>query len=76
VEELHGILKVLPTEQPMGSEDIYGLDTSIMWGSEDLQWQNGGPAGCSGGSSSVKATREDRKKFERAVEIVKELATQ
>ncbi|KAJ6496361.1 hypothetical protein C8R45DRAFT_1061849 [Mycena sanguinolenta] len=32
IEELHGILKTLPLEDPRGSEDIYGLDTSIMWG--------------------------------------------
>ncbi|KAF9003403.1 hypothetical protein BDQ17DRAFT_1356150 [Cyathus striatus] len=73
VEELHKILKAIPTEQPPGSEDIYGLDTSIFWGSEDLQWVNGGPQGCGGGTSSVKATEEDKKKFQRAVEIVKSL---
>ncbi|KAF9078488.1 hypothetical protein BDP27DRAFT_1396791 [Rhodocollybia butyracea] len=37
IDELHGILKELPTEQPPGSEDIYKLDTSIFWGSDDLQ---------------------------------------
>lgn len=29
VEELEDILKYLPTEDPSGSEDIYGFDTSI-----------------------------------------------
>lgn len=38
VDELHSILKTIPTESPPGTEDIYGLDTSIMWGSADLQW--------------------------------------
>lgn len=70
VEELEGILKTIPVESPPGSEDIYGLDTSIMWGSNDLQWSNGGPQGCTGGTSDVKATEEDKKKFNRAVEIV------
>nr|GAT57154.1 predicted protein [Mycena chlorophos] len=51
VDELHGILKTIPTESPPGSEDIYGLDTSIAWGSDDLEWYNGGPAGCGGGNS-------------------------
>lgn len=75
VDELHSILKELPTEQPPGSEDIYGQDTSIAWGSEDLEWMNGGPAGCGGspGSSTVQATDDDKKKFKRAVEIVNHL---
>lgn len=73
VEELHSILKSIPTESPPGSEDIYGLDTSIAWGSDDLEWANGGPQGCGGGTSSVKATEEDKIKFSRAVEIVEEL---
>ncbi|KAF8055160.1 hypothetical protein FPV67DRAFT_1680717 [Lyophyllum atratum] len=74
LDELHRILKDLPTEQPPGSEDIYGLDTSIAWGSEDLEWCNGGPQGCGGGESFVKATEEHKAKFKRAVEIVHELA--
>ena len=73
VDELYGILKTLPVESPPGSEDIYGLDTSIAWGSEDLQWCNGGPSGCGGGESFVKPTEEEKAKFKRAVEIVKEL---
>ncbi len=74
IEELHEILKNLPTEQPPGSEDIYGLDTSIAWQSDDLQWWNGGPQGCGGGSSYVKASGEDKRNFERAVEILKQIA--
>ncbi|KAF5377861.1 hypothetical protein D9615_006742 [Tricholomella constricta] len=73
VEELYQILKDLPTELPPGSEDIYGLDTSIAWGSEDLQWSNGGPRGCGGGKSEVQPTEEQKGKFRRAVEIVHEL---
>ncbi|KAG8787008.1 hypothetical protein FRC12_015992 [Ceratobasidium sp. 428] len=73
VEELHSILKQLPTESPPGSEDIYGLDTSIAWGSDDLEWINGGPQGCGGGTSDVQATSEQKEKFKRAVEIVTEL---
>ncbi|KAJ7436830.1 hypothetical protein FB451DRAFT_1306702 [Mycena latifolia] len=73
VDELHGILKTIPMESPPGSEDIYGLDTSIMWGSDDLEWCNGGPQGCGGGTSMVQASEDDKKKFKRAVEIVEEL---
>ncbi|CAG1996023.1 unnamed protein product [Fusarium graminearum] len=74
IDELHGILKEVPTEQPPGSEDIYGLDTSIAWQSDDLEWWNGGPQGCGGGESFVKAQDKDKKKFQRAVEIIKEIA--
>lgn len=73
VDELHSILKTIPTESPPGSEDIYRMDTSIAFGSEDLMWVNGGPNGCGGGTSSVQPTEEDRKKFKRAVEIVETL---
>jgi len=75
VDELHGILKTLPTERPTGSQDIYGLDTSIMWGSQDLEWCNGGPSGCAHGVSEVQPTEEEKAKFKRAVDIIKELAT-
>ena len=75
IAELRSILKELPTEQPPGSEDIYGMDTSIMWADGELQWVNGGPQGCSGGpgSSSVQASKEEKARFARAVEIVEEL---
>lgn len=73
VDELHSILKSLPVESPPGSQDIYGLDTSIAFGSEDLMWINGGPQGCGGGESEVQATEEDKVKFRRAVEIVNQL---
>lgn len=46
MEELHSILKEIPTELPPGSEDIYGLDTGIMWGSEDLEWAVSCPSLC------------------------------
>jgi len=74
IEELQDILKTLPTEQPPGSQDIYGMDISIAWGSHDLEWCNGGPGGVSGRESSVQPTAEEKAKFERAVEIVKQLA--
>ncbi|CAE6393594.1 unnamed protein product [Rhizoctonia solani] len=73
VDELHSILKEIPTESPPGSEDIYGMDTSIMWMSEDLEWMNGGPQGCGGGTSEVQPSEEQKAKFKRAVEIVTKL---
>ncbi|KAH6964940.1 hypothetical protein EDB82DRAFT_511257 [Fusarium venenatum] len=74
VDELHGILKELPMEEPRGSEDIYGLNVGIAWGSDDLEWTNGGPQGCSGGSSFVQASEDQKQQFNRAIEIVKEIA--
>ncbi|KAJ6496351.1 hypothetical protein C8R45DRAFT_926860 [Mycena sanguinolenta] len=53
VEELHAILKTLPLEDLRGSEDIYGMDTSII-----------------GGKSMVQASKEEKDKFKRAVDIV------
>ncbi|CAE6474960.1 hypothetical protein ACGC1H_006217 [Rhizoctonia solani] len=73
VDELHSILKEIPTESPPGSQDIYGMDTSIMWMSEDLEWRNGGPQGCGGGTSDVQPSEEQKAKFKRAVEIVTKL---
>jgi len=73
IDELHSILKTLPTESPPGSEDIYGLNIGIAWGSDDLEWCNGSPQGCSGGFSDVKATDEEKAKFQRAVDIIEEL---
>ena len=68
VEELQSILKSIPTEDPPGSEDIYGLNTSIMWGSDELEWRNYGSQGC-GGYSSVQPTDEHKAGFKRALEI-------
>ena len=74
VDELHDILKTLPIESPPGSQDIYGLDTSIMWGSQGFEWHNGGPAGVGTGISQVQPTAEEKAKFVKAVEIIKHLA--
>ncbi|KAF4454456.1 hypothetical protein F53441_3083 [Fusarium austroafricanum] len=74
VDELYDILRDLPTEDPPGSEDIYKLDTSISWGSDALEWQNGAPQGCDGGESEILPTEEDIQKFKRAIDIVQEIA--
>ena len=76
LEELYGILKTIPVESPPGSEDIYGLDTSIAFGCDEFMWMNGGPQGCGGGVSAVQATPEDKAKFKRAVEIVEKLVSE
>lgn len=63
----------IPVEQPPGSQDIYGLDTSIAFLSADLEWYNGGREGCGGGPSFVQATPEQKEKFKKAVAIVEQL---
>ncbi|KAG8940201.1 hypothetical protein FRC04_005488 [Tulasnella sp. 424] len=73
VAELESILSKLPTEQPPGSEDIYGMNIGIMYASDNLEWVNGGPQGCGGGRSTVHATEKQKQQFKRAVEIVKGL---
>lgn len=34
-------LQFLPTEEPVGSQDIYGQDISLSFFSDDFQWSNG-----------------------------------
>jgi hypothetical protein len=65
VKELQDILRSIPTGD---GGDIYGMDTGIMWGSDDLVWNNTGSGGC-GEGSDVQATEEHKVKFKRALEI-------
>ncbi|KAM5347945.1 hypothetical protein ACJ41O_007769 [Fusarium nematophilum] len=74
IDELYGLLKDLPVPDPPGSEDIYGLDTGITWGSDALEWENTGPEGCDTQTSVVQAGAGEKQKFKRAVEIVYEIA--
>jgi hypothetical protein len=73
VNELETILREIPVEDPPGSEDIYGLDIGLVWGSDDLEWSNNAPEGCGGGVSEVQPTDVQRRKFKRAVEIIEEI---
>lgn len=75
VAELESILKELPMD-PSGSEDIYGMDIGITFMSNNLEWMNSAPQGCSPGFSTVQVSEEQKAKFRRAVEIVQGLATQ
>lgn len=74
IAELEGILQKLPTEDPPGSDDIYGSDIGLMYGSDKITWANGGQQGCGGGTSNVQATDEQKDSFRRAVAIVEKLA--
>ncbi|RUP50666.1 hypothetical protein BC936DRAFT_138187 [Jimgerdemannia flammicorona] len=41
VSDLRSELHNLPTEQPVGAQDIYGFDISISFDWNDFHWQNG-----------------------------------
>ncbi|KAG2203529.1 hypothetical protein INT46_011434 [Mucor plumbeus] len=69
-------LQSLPTEEPVGSEDIYGQDISLSFFSDDFQWSNGGPDGCAQGESQTQATPEQKEKFKELVNLVKGLGQQ
>jgi hypothetical protein len=73
LDELEEILKCLPTGSLSGSEDIYGLDIQIAWGSAQLEWCNDGSQGRGGGTSDVQPSKEDKANFKRAVEIARKI---
>ncbi|KAH6954199.1 hypothetical protein DER45DRAFT_570011 [Fusarium avenaceum] len=73
VNELEAIFQEIPVESPPGSEDIYGLNIGLTWGTNDIEWMNGGPEGCGGGTSYVIPTPEQKQSFERAIEIIEEI---
>jgi hypothetical protein len=62
----------LPTEDPVGGEDIYGLDTSISIERGEKKWRNGGPGGCVHSASKVHPTEEQKKLFEKLVDRLRE----
>jgi len=70
VKELEGILRKLPKEE-MPLKDIYGRDIGIFWeGADGFTWMNSAPQGCgTSDSDSVVVTEDDKKAFDRAVEI-------
>ena len=76
VKELEGILRTLPTEA-VPSADIYGRDIGIFWlGPDGFEWVNSTPEGCGGGGwegTSTVVTEDNKKAFNRAVEITEVL---
>jgi hypothetical protein len=74
VKELEAILRKLPTEE-MPSKDIYNRNIGIFWqGPDGFEWANSAPEGCgSFEDSTVAVTEDNRKAFDRAVEITEVL---
>lgn len=69
VKELEGILRKLPKEDvPLA--DIYGRNIGIFWkGPDEFEWVNSAPQGCGTFEGSIEVTEDDKKAFDRAVEI-------
>jgi hypothetical protein len=73
VKELGGILRNLPTEE-VPSADIYGRNIGIFWqGPDGFQWANSAPEGCGESEGGIVVTEDNRKAFDRAVEITEVL---
>jgi hypothetical protein len=69
VNELEHILRELPTEE-VPSSDIYGRNIGIFWqGADGFVWANSAPEGCGGFQSEISVTDDNRRAFDRAVEI-------
>jgi len=73
VKELESILRKLPKEEvPLA--DIYGRDIGIFWqGPDGFEWMNSAPQGCETSEGSTVVTEDDKKAFDRAVEITEVL---
>jgi hypothetical protein len=73
VKELEGILRKLPKEE-VPSADIYGRDIGIFWqGPDRFEWTNSAPQGCGAFEGSTVVKEDDKKAFDRAVEITEVL---
>ena len=75
VKELEAILRKLPTEQ-VPSKDIYNRNIGIFWmGPDGYEWTNSAPQGCGAfeDGTAVTVTEDDKKAFNRAVEITEVL---
>ncbi|KAI0300506.1 hypothetical protein B0F90DRAFT_1723499 [Multifurca ochricompacta] len=75
IQELEGILRKLPTET-VPSADIYNRNIGIFWqGADGFTWANSAPQGCGGFEGGAVVTEDDKKAFNRAVEITEILVT-
>lgn len=73
VKELEGILRKLPKED-VPSADIYRRNIGIFWqGPDGFEWTNSAPQGCGTFESSIVVKEDDKKAFDRAVEITEVL---
>ncbi|KAL7749533.1 hypothetical protein RI367_005088 [Sorochytrium milnesiophthora] len=75
-DRMQSALLALPTEEPRGSEDIYGLDTQIMLMDDSnpaaaergLLWANQFPEGCAHNQSScARATEAHKQAFANVI---------
>ncbi|CAG8434087.1 5288_t:CDS:2 [Diversispora eburnea] len=76
VNDTKTILTGLPTENPMGGQDIYGFDTSIEFYSDGFEWRNGGPEGCGGEESEFSPTPQQKALFQELVQKIISISEQ
>lgn len=69
VDELQTILKAIPS----GHGDLYRMDTSLLFKSSTLVWTNGHGHNDRRGDEGVRATGEEKVKFQHAIDIVNTL---
>jgi hypothetical protein len=67
-------VRVLPTEQPLGSQDIYQQDISIFVESDGFRWANVPNQGCDIQESTVKPTQAQKDQFKAIVQKIHQLA--
>ena len=73
VKELEGILRKLPKED-VPSADIYGRDIGIFWqGPDGFVWVNSAPEGCGASEGGTVVKEDEKRAFDRAVEITEVL---
>lgn len=65
--ECQNVLRSLPKEEPTGCQDIYKMDVSVIYNSDDFNWQNTPNQGCNIQESLVKPTEEQAKLFKALV---------
>ncbi|CAG8477764.1 14313_t:CDS:10 [Acaulospora morrowiae] len=76
VNDLKVGLNDLPTEMTSGGQDIYGMDTSISFQSNDFEWRNGGSGGCTNEESEIQPTPVQKALFQELVQKILSISQQ
>eukprot|EP00842_Homolaphlyctis_polyrhiza_P004495 jgi/Hompol1/5046/HPOL_000737-RA len=74
VDEALAAFQTLPKEDPIGGEDVYRLDTSILIQTRGFSWQNSANQGCDIRASKVHPSDEQRQLFKSFAARINQLA--